>query len=47
MEGLMKPTLYLAAAASALACLVTTAQSAPFSDPRADRIAAIDTAGAN
>ncbi len=43
----MKRTLYLTAAVSVLAGLATAAQSAPFSDPRADRIEAIDAAGAN
>ena len=42
----MKRTLYLGAAASALAALATSADALPFSDPRADRIAAIDFAGA-
>ena len=43
----MTPTLYLAAAVSALACVTTAAEALPFSDPRAERIEAIDTAGAN
>jgi len=43
----MKSKLYLAAAVSAIAGVASTANALPFSDPRAERIEAIDAAGAN
>ena len=43
----MKAKLYLAAAISALAAAMSSAHALPFSDPRAERIEAMDAAGAN
>ena len=43
----MKAKLYLAAALSALAAALSSAYALPFSDPRAERIEAMDAAGAN
>jgi L-ascorbate metabolism protein UlaG (beta-lactamase superfamily) len=43
----MTSKLYLSASISALACLATAAYALPFSDPRAERIEAMDMAGAN
>ena len=43
----MTSKFYLSAAISALACIATTADALPFSDPRAERIEAMDAAGAN
>lgn len=43
----MTSKLYLTAAISGLACVATTAYALPFSDPRAEHIEAMDSAGAN
>ena len=43
----MTSRFYLSAAISALAGIATTADALPFSDPRAERIEAMDAAGAN
>src|SRR6185503_16156190 len=43
----MKAKLYLVAALSALAAALSSAHALPFSDPRAERIEAMDAAGAN